>query len=396
MRAAVLFVCLVAASGAHAQVLPSEPISVGGGRLVLGGELTATIAPDDPGFFNYTDYEYNALRNLRLGVTAELRAHERLQLLTEIRMDRGDTFKPYGVYARVRPWATRRFDIQIGRVPPTFGAFARSGYGTGNLLIGYPLAYQYLTSLRTDAMPASTADLLRMRGRGWLASYPIGDQGEAPGLPLINLSRWDTGVQLHGVYGMLEWTGSVTTGSLSNPRVDDDNGGRQFAGRAVLRPAPAFAIGLSGARGAFMNRSLQANLSPGADIDDAVQRAVGIDAEYSAGYLIARGEVVWSRWNLPAPFSGGPLDATAVMVEGRYRVAPGVHVAARAEHLGFNTIDSLQGPEAWEAPVTRFELGAGWALQRNLMAKVSWQRNVRDGGRIRHDSMAAAQLLYWF
>lgn len=386
----------MAASGAGAQVLPSEPISLGGGRLVLGGELTATIAPEDPGFFNYTDYEYNALRNLQLGVTAELRAHERLQLLTEIRMDRGDTFRPYGVYARVRPWVARRFDIQIGRVPPTFGAFGRAGYGSGNLLIGFPLAYQYLTSLRTDAVPANTTDLLRMRGRGWLASYPIGDQTEAPGLPLINLSRWDTGVQLHGVYGMLEWTGSITTGSLSNPRVDDDNGGRQLAGRAVIRQTAAFAVGVSGARGAFMSSSLQSHLSPNVDIDDAVQRAVAVDAEYSAGYLIARGEVVWSRWNLPAPFAGGPLDATAVMAEGRYRVAPGVHLAARAEHLGFSTIDSVQGSEPWDAPVTRFEIGAGYALQRNVMVKVSWQRNVREGGRIRHDSLAAAQLVYWF
>lgn len=396
MRVIVLWVCLGVASGAHAQSLPSEPISLVGGRLVLGGELTASVAPEDPGFFNYTDYEYSALRNLRFALTAELRAHERLQLLTELRIDRGETLHPYGMYARIRPWVSKRFDIQIGRVPPTFGAFGRGGYGSGNMLIGYPLAYQYLTSLRTDAMPATTTDLLRMRGRGWLVDYPLGNPARAPGLPMVNSSHWDTGIQVHGLNGPLEWTGAVTAGSLSNPRVDDDNGGRQLAGRAIVRPITGLALGMSIARGAFMSRTLRDVVAAGANIDDATQRAVGIDAEYSAGRFIGRGEVLWSRWTLPAPFNGGPLDANSMLAEARYRVIPGVHVAARAEHLGFSTIAAGPVREAWDGPVTRYELGAGWALQRNVMIKGSWQRNLREAGRVRHDTLGAAQLVYWF
>src|SRR5438445_5776950 len=46
----------------------------------------------------------------------------------------------------------KNFDVQIGRIPPTFGAFARRTYANDNPLIGYPLAYQYLTSLRADAL----------------------------------------------------------------------------------------------------------------------------------------------------------------------------------------------------------------------------------------------------
>jgi hypothetical protein len=363
---------------------------------VLGGELMATVAPEDPGFFNFTDYEYSTLRNLRFALTAELRAHERLQLLTELRVDRGEAFEPYGVYARIRPWLSRRVDIQVGRVPPTFGAFGRGGYTAANMLIGYPLAYQYLTSLRTDAMPASTADLLRMRGRGWLVSYPLGNNTPAPGVPLVNGSRWDTGVQVHGVNGLIEWTSAVTTGSLSNPRVDDDNGGRQVAGRVILRPTPAVAVGLSAARGAFMSRTLQPLVSSSANIDDAVQRAVGVDGEYSAGRFLGRGEVIWSEWTLPAPFTGGPLKAAAVLGEARYRFIPGVHVAVRAEHLGFSTIAAGAGREPWDGPVTRYELGIGWAVQRNVIIKGSWQRNRREAGRVRHDSLGAAQLVYWF
>ena len=95
----------------------------------------------------------------------------------------------------------RAFDIQAGRVPPTFGAFARRIYASDNPLIGYPLAYQYLTSLRADALPVNADELLAMRGRGWLSSYSIGNPMPANGLPLASGFRWDTGVQVHAGVG---------------------------------------------------------------------------------------------------------------------------------------------------------------------------------------------------
>jgi hypothetical protein len=33
---------------------------------------------------------------------------------------------------------------------------------------------------------------------------------------------------------------------------------------------------------------------------------------------------------------------------------------------------------------------------RNVMVKASWQHNVRDGGRVRSDSLGALQIVYWF
>jgi hypothetical protein len=396
VRTIVLLLLLGIATGAQAQSLPSEPVSLAGGRVIVGGEFAATLAPDDPGFFNYTDYEYSALRNIRLGVTTEVRAHPRLQFLGSIRVDRGVAFEVYGMYARIRPWLSRRIDIHIGRIPPTFGAFARGAYGSSNMLIGYPLAYQYLTSLRSDALPATTAELLRMRGRGWLVNYSLGDTAPAPGLPVASAIHWDTGVQVHGVSGLIEWTGSLTTGSLSNPRVRDNNGGRQVAGRILVHATPGLALGISAARGAFMDRGLQPVLTQGAQVDDAVQRAVGLDAEYSVGRFLGRSEVLWSEWTMPSPFTGGPLRASSALGEARYRLIPGVHVAARAERLGFGEVLSGAAFEAWDAPVTRVEVGAGWSIQRNVMIKASWQRNWREAGRVRHDSLGVAQIAYWF
>ena len=379
--------------------MPTEPVSLGDGRVVIGADVTATFASEDPGFFNYTDYEYSALRNLRVGVTAEVRASSRLQFLGEVRIDHGNRLQPFALFARIRPWPARRFDIQVGRIPPTFGAFGRSAYGTANLLIGTPLAYQYLTSLRPDALPRTIDDLVRMRGRGWLANYPLGNTAADRGLPFVNSVRWDTGVQLHGVNGMIEWSGAITTGSLSNPRVDDDNDGRQVAGRVVLRPTPALAVGGSVARGAFLSRSLETALLEGRRVEDGVQQAYGVDAEYAQGRFLARSEVLWSTWTLPVPLTSAEdetLGATSVLVEGRYRILPGIQLAARAERLGFERVQAPAGWLAWDAPVRRFEIGAGYSVVRNVTLKASWQRNLRPGTRVPHDSLWAGQIVYWF
>src|SRR4029079_7173832 len=99
------------------------------------------------------------------------------------------------------------FAVNIARVPPTSAALPRHAYAADNPLIGYPLAYQYLTSIRSDALPISTDELVRMRGRGWLSSFSVGNPGEDRGVPLANAFRWDTGVQVHAGTEAIEATG---------------------------------------------------------------------------------------------------------------------------------------------------------------------------------------------
>src|SRR5262249_30800562 len=121
---------------AHAQTLPSEPIAIGDGRVTLGGGVSWAFGSEDPGFFNYTDYEHSALRMLRLDLSASVKASDHLSVLAEVRSENGEMPEPYGFYLRLRPWVNRSFDIQVGRVPPTFGAFMRRAYDADNPLIG--------------------------------------------------------------------------------------------------------------------------------------------------------------------------------------------------------------------------------------------------------------------
>lgn len=400
--AAAILVSAGLARSAAAQSLPSEPIVFGDGHVTVGADVAATVScaetnglgscGNDTGFFNYSDYEYSTLRMLQVDVNAIVSANRSLAVVADVRSDNGEGPRPYALYVRLRPWSQYNLDINAGRVPPTFGAFPRRTYASDNLLIGYPLAYQYLTSLRPDAIPANTDELLRMRGRGWLSSYSIGNLTPSRGVPLATAFRWDTGVQVHSGWAWGDATGAVTTGSLSDPQVADDNHGKQVAGRFAFHPEPGLVLGVSAARGQFLSGAAARTI--GAERDNSDQTAIGADAEYSRAHYLIRFEAVRSMWTLPTIQE--PLVATGGWIEGRYKFHPRFYAAARFDHLGFSSITGSTRTADWDAPVTRIELGGGYLLQRNLQLKASFQRNTREGGRVTQLKIGSAQLVFWF
>ena len=383
----------------RAQTLPSEPIVFGDGRVTLGGDVSWSFAPEDTGFFNYTDYEHSTLRMMRLALSAAVKASDHLALLAEVRSENGESPAPYAFYLRFRPWVNRAIDVQVGRVPPTFGAFARRTYAADNPLIGYPMAYQYLTSLRSDALPATPEELLQMRGRGWLSNFSIGNLAADRGVPMVSAFRWDTGVRVHAASDLMDVTGSVTAGTPSNPRVSDDNEGRQVAGRMVIRPLAGLVIGGSAAHGVFVGQAAAHAALEDRRAQDFTQVAWGADIEYSRDYYVLRMETVVSAWTIPfvqAPAIETSLQAIDTFVEGRYKIRPGLYAAARIDHLGFSDIAGAASRQSWEAPVTRLEVGGGYSIQRNLVLKVTYQHNTRDGGRVPRLNLGAAQVVFWF
>jgi hypothetical protein len=389
---------IVSGAPAAAQTLPAGPVSALDGRLGVGAEVVATIGDrDNSAFFNYTDYEHNVLRMFRLALAAAWRPVEPVAFVAEVRTEDFDQVRPYAAYVRVRPWRSHELDFQIGRIPPTFGSFGRRTYGMDNPLIGYPLALQYLTSLRPDAIPATVDDLLNMRGRGWRTAYPVGSPIEGPGLPLISGFRWDTGVQARWRNDRIELSGAVTAGTLSDPQVGDNNSGKQLSGRVALQPATGLTVGGSAARGEWLDNDVM-DLLP-ASAPGYTQTALGGDFEYSRDYWLVRGEVVWSRWELPFAALGRSekLDALGSWIEGRYRFTPRIFLAGRLDRLAFSKIADEGGQlVTWDAPVTRAEAVIGYYIQRNLVVRAAVQYNDRDGGRIPQRTYFAGQIAYWF
>jgi hypothetical protein len=393
VAATALGVCL-AAAGARA----GEPVSLLGGRVRLGGEVSGTIAPEDLGWFNYSDYEVSSLRLFRVDLAAEARLASFASVLFDVRSDNLAAPRVYALYLRLRPWAGRELDLQVGLVPPVFGVFPRRRYAVDNPLPSVPLAYQYLTNLREDAVPSRSEEVVAQRGRGWRVRYPVGSSEAGPGLPLVDSQEWDTGVQLRLGREPLSLALAVTQGTLCYPEVRDGNDGKQVSARLAWTASPSVVAGFSGARGEFLAREVQ-DVLPASAQGTYRQTAAGLDFQWSSGYWIVRAEAVWSRWTLPALDATRieePLDALGLFAEARYKLRPGLYIAARAEHLGFSELPSAVGLRTWDAPVTRVEAGAGFSPWRYVLLKASWQHNWRDGGAVRENDLVAGQVVLWF
>ena len=131
---------------------------------------------------------------------------------------------------------------------------------------------------------------------------------------------------------------------------------------------------------------------------DYDQRAAELDVEYSRDHWLARAETVFSEWTMPigveggaaAPPRGGGIRRGTLHLRRR-RLWSGARRTSR-----FQPLVAATETDEWEAPVTRIEVGGGYYVQRNLIAKSSLQFNRRDGGRVRSAQLLAFQLLYWF
>jgi hypothetical protein len=390
----------------EAQGWPEQTATLFDGRVTLGGEATATVAPEDNGHFTYTDYERSSLQLVRLGIAAAIRPIDRLTFVADLRAE-GDTSGgdwsaiPVALYVRVRPWRDRPFDIQAGRIPPVFGVAGRHIYASDNVLIGTPLAWQYLTVLRADAVPANADELIYARSYGWQPGYSVGDDGYARGVPLATAFRYDTGVEarIGDDTSLVSVAVALTNGTLSAPGLRSSNGGPQVSTRVALHPSPAWVIGASYADGQFVADTVRDGLPASQSSGRYPQRTIGADAEYSWGHVLIRAELVAARWTLPvlgSPPIDNPLWSTGVSVEGRYKIAPGVTAALRGDHLGFNNQTGTYLTLPWDAPVSRIEGGVSWAATRHLIVRGSLQHNARSRGPIRHETLPAAQVTLWF
>jgi hypothetical protein len=362
-------------------------------RFLYGGEISFNYAPKDRGYFNYTDYERDSLRIYRMSAAFEYRLVDAISFLTEVRSDNLDTPRPYALYLRVRPFRTREIDIQVGRVPPVFGTLSRRRYEYDNPLIGFSLPYQYRTALRPDAAPDSPETLFAARARGWRLQYPLGDETATEGLPQVNPLLWDTGVQVRFGREPVTFALALTQGTVSSPRVDDDNSGKQIAFRLGARPSHWLSLGASFARGDYVSDNVKAVLPSGGG--DSDQTALGVDAELARGPWLVRAEAIYSAWEVPS-LSLGALGSFGWVLEGKYKIRAGLFLAARASGLHFESVPIGVTSTTWDAPVTRIEAGAGYNLHRNVIAKFALQYNERAGGSVTSRLLPGVQLLFWF
>ena len=249
------------------------------------------------------------LSHVRLSLFGDVVLSDRLTLFNQLPIDlsaRATLGTYLRSYIRYRLFETEGADLHVeaGKIPTPFGHFTERAYTDKNPLLGHALMYHYASTLRSNQLPASNADLLRHRGEGRFSSFGGYEGGGArspnSGLPLVYDSCWDFGGSLVGSVWRFEYLIAVTSGTLSDPRPSgvDNNDGRQLALRLGFVPFTGLLLRGSFARGPYLDRAVGDTLAVSGhdvalrygglrfdDIDDGGGAGRSLPWDYDVGRL---------------------------------------------------------------------------------------------------------------
>lgn len=339
--------------------------------------------------------------NFRLRIYSDAILHAKVTVLTEFLIDPSlaQNFEVFlRAYARLNAFTSKKADLsfQIGKIPTPFGNYAVRSYSERNSLIGAPLMYHYFSSLRANTLPGSNADLLKHRGEGQPAffkapAYTGGGPTAIPpanGLPMVYDPGWDIGIAAVGSVWRVEYTMAVMQGTLSSPRSKggDNNEGKSFSGRVGFVPFIGCLVGVSYARGPYLDNVLAAAVRAKGykDVENFEQKVVGFDGEFSYRQLKLYGEVAANAWESPniKNATGTRIDLTNIgwYAEGKYTFLPGLYAAVRYSKITFGKIDDGTGSnksQTWDDDVETWESGIGYRITEGVIGKFVNQAHRR-------------------
>ena len=285
-----------------------------------------------------------------MGVSAEMRANDHLQVLGEVRLDQGRVLEAYGLFVRVRPWPARRFDIQAGRIPPTFGA----------------MSADRVRQQQHPDRPAARVSVPDVDSTRCAAGHQRRSAAHARPRLAVELSRRQPDARPRAADGQHQPLGHRRAGARRHrhDRVDRRRSPRDrcrirvsatttaavsWRAALVVRPTLALAFGVSASRGAWLDEPLETR-SPARTPTTERGRsrlAATPSSRRARCWSAARRSARRGRCRTIATLH---IDRAAgrhsMLIEGRYKIAPGFYVAMRGDRMDFSKIPGERGAAA--------------------------------------------------
>jgi hypothetical protein len=233
-------------------------------------------------------------------------------------------------------WLPRRgVSVEAGRILMPLGEFGPRRFSNINPLIGtpdlYPDAYPWGTSVSGAAG--------KLDYRAALISLPVVNQGLTP----------EPGQRLRPLLGI-----GVSAG-------------------------PMLRVGATLTHGAYLGPAVGGQIPSGASWQDFLQTVVSADAHFSAGYVEARVEALWSSFEVPS--RADPVRGLGWYGEVRATLSPRLFVAGRFERNRFATIEPTSAA-LWAGQVAtelNGEVGAGYRVSADALIKASFSKDHWPG-----------------
>lgn len=333
----------------------------GAQQIVLQGIADAEVWATDSGSLDLARNDGHPGPAGRLTLLPGVVFGPRLQLFGVVEgragaADEGGSNEVYLDEAVARVIALRWLVVDAGKFPTPVGAYASHRLSPVNPLIGAPVAYP--------------------------VSYPVG-------------------VEVWGNTSRVDYRVALVDRPYSNER---DVGVPGVAWRPALGAGvtltTGFRIGASATWGPYLRDSIAFALPPSARWQDYHQRVVGLDGRFSRGYLELRGEVAFSRYDVPG---ASAATGTAYYAEVKYTWTPRFFSAARFERNRYPFIRPSTGA-AWtsrEVDSYNGEVGVGYRPAADALVKVSfrkdhWPAQAYQTVRLRDGYAVAFQVSYVF
>lgn len=319
-------------------------------------------------------YDDDAFLAPRFSLDVDAAAGEHFTFHSTTRWDRGIDAgsTPDGelrideAFLRWRVFDDQRLNFQIGKYASFFGAWSGQHDFFDDPFLLAPLPYSQLigVSPTSPASPLNTggpggrALPLSMRNKdqwasmAWGAGYGIG--GGAFG----SSEHFDYALEVKNS-ALSSHPDTWQEVNFSHPTV---------TARVGYRPDATWAFGLSASRGAWPEVN-----AAGIDRDDLIQNSLGLDVRWARHDWIVSGEVMLTEFETAR---SGDLQAASWFVQARYKVSPGVWLAARIGQMLANEAVGPGGvPFAWQSDVWRAEIGGGWRIRPDVLLKAGYTFN---------------------
>ena len=271
----------------------------------------------------------------------------------------------YGAYIRLANLAGPYLNLHLGLIPNTLGTWGPRTYSDKNPLIGTPLLWVHHSSFvpGADSPPTTVDELVALKSSR--SHY---------GLPVMYDNCWNTGAELFGSAGPIDYSVGLLNGSVSKPTITQRKNIPQATARLAYVFGPQLIIGLNGYAGPYLWDDLfQVPLPDGKNSEDYLNYGGGCDLAFSQGYLEVHSEIFYSVWEHPfLP----DLKAAAGYAEVKYKFLPGWYGAGRVGFFEPGKLTDSAGDEVyWDSPVRRFEFGVGYHPSRRMTVKAVSQLN---------------------
>lgn len=350
----------------------------GGAQLDWTGYYTDNDNSNPPGFFfphDAKNYDWSP----RLTLTLDSFLGDHLYGFVKFRFDDGvhpGVSKIYGDSQAARwdefflraTFLNGALQVQAGQFVPIMGNFLNRQDNWDMGLVSYPMLYEQVTPVSDTSIPASSAAFAARRNA---SDFP----NKVLWLPAYWAQLYTRGVTVFGQKGNWDYSLNFTNRAPSSRSItwnDNDWGDPSWMSSLGYQFNPSWRIGLTGTIGPYLQESAEPGLPLGREVDDYLQRNLGIDLSFKHRHWQVWAELVHTSYEVPNV--GDNTEFWSYFIEARYDFKPQWWVSARWNHQIYEEVDGRE----WDNEHMRIDLGLGHRLGRHTQIKLQYSYQHED------------------